>query len=162
VVILLENQQQKQEEPVHQRRQKTKSRKKKRTSNKNPVNFDSKKSTRSATISDTSDNSDGNELRLAATILDECETEVKIVFKIVKFHGKNNCLFVIVFCRVKKNQNQKFYGQFFDFLTLKQEFNEKMWGLVDSGFVKTCETKQAVIFTISFVNATFGSGKKSC
>ena len=47
------------------------------------MNFDSKKSTRSATISDTSDNSDGNELRLAATILDECETEVKIVFTIV-------------------------------------------------------------------------------
>jgi hypothetical protein len=88
VVILLENQQQKQEEPVHQWRQKTKSRKQtKRTSNKKPVNFDSNKSTRSATFSDTSNNSDGNELRLAATILDECETEVKI-FKIVKFHGK--------------------------------------------------------------------------
>ena len=92
VVILLENQLQKQEEPVHQWRQKTKSRnqtkkKIKRTSNKTPVNFDSNKSTRSATFSDTSNNNDGNELRLAATILDECETEVKI-FKIVKFHGK--------------------------------------------------------------------------
>ena len=95
VVILLENQQQKQEEPVHQWRQKTKSRnqtkKTKRTSNKKPVNFDSNTSTRSATFSDTSNNSDGNELRLAATILDECETEVKI-FKIVKFNGE------MVFC----------------------------------------------------------------
>ena len=95
VVILLENQQQKQEEPVHQWRQKNKSRnqtkKTKRTSNKKPVNFDSNKSTRSATFSDTSNNSDGNELRLAATILDECETEVKI-FKIVKFNGE------MVFC----------------------------------------------------------------
>ena len=96
--LLLENKQ-KQKQPVHQWR-KNKSRKQNKNSKKE-INFELNSKilqTRSAKASSATfdnNNSDGNELRLAATILDECETEVTKNSKLLGFIPKDSYLIVI-------------------------------------------------------------------